>query len=787
MEKISSSSVWLRIVAATTWLRIIAASVFLFCGTGNLSAQRVTVTPLGTDYQNHTVTLRVVCTGTTVPANRVWVWIDYCPVAGVTSGTYGPASITAVRTGSALNGRGFFVTGSPATITATLYNPPAKFNWCAYGSGYAPQALLQANGSYLLKGAPPFKVNGVRLAAGATVAGPGTCIASSASFTDLTGHPEGIVSALPVVGTTSPAARCGAGAVTLTATAGGGTTTSMTYTWKVGAAAATTTAGSYPVANAAVGSTAYSVSVRNAAGCTSTVATGAITVNALPEATSLTANPAAICTGQSATLTAAAAGAVSYSFDGGASWQTAATKSVSPTTTTTYTLRVRNTAGCVSPYSKTAIVTVNPLPVTTSLTTNPMSVCAGQSATLTAVATDAALYSFDNGSSFGTAATLAVSPASYTTYSLRVRSAAGCKSTVVRNAAVTVNKLPAITSFSANTTSICIGRSATLTARATDAASYSFDGGASWQTAATQAVSPTATTAYTLRVRGRTGCTTTDTRTLTVTVNPLPTIRLVAGSSDQNGTTGTALPAVRYMSANAKSIALVSGRFPHPVAGRQNGNTYDISGTPKGGGTYNYTLRAESTYGCAAATTTGSMIIAGAGCNPSTGWNGPWFFESTKTWVSNGVELSDLVASTTCRQRGYNSSGKFDNSKLNCASYLGSPVECVYSRCLVTSRADVLCPGDWHVADKDDYMKFSGSTNTEKMKSAAMKYGWDSGFGRMHYLNEKPSFAGTGSYWWALEGTKGTNMYLRVTSDGAYIRLPTHERHGFGVRCARNR
>jgi hypothetical protein len=119
----------------------------------------VTVTPLNVNYNAKTVTFRVEYAS--AANNRAWVWIDLCPVSGVTSSTFQTAVISAVSVAggswdnTSLNGRGFYVTTNPSTVTATLSNAAGKFNWCAYGSDYPPNAV--ANGSsYTLKGSPPF-------------------------------------------------------------------------------------------------------------------------------------------------------------------------------------------------------------------------------------------------------------------------------------------------------------------------------------------------------------------------------------------------------------------------------------------------------------------------------------------------------------------------------------------------------------------------------------------------------------------------------------------------------
>jgi hypothetical protein len=139
---------------------------FLFAMLISVAASAsVTVTPVRTDYNAEQVTFRVSWTGSAVN-NRVWVWVDFCPVTGVTQGVFAPASITAVSaTGGAtsITARGFFVTANPATVTATLGNAPAgKFNWCAYGSDAPPNVtynnVTYNGGTYTFKGTPPFKL-----------------------------------------------------------------------------------------------------------------------------------------------------------------------------------------------------------------------------------------------------------------------------------------------------------------------------------------------------------------------------------------------------------------------------------------------------------------------------------------------------------------------------------------------------------------------------------------------------------------------------------------------------
>ncbi|MDR3133823.1 MAG: hypothetical protein LBU42_07350, partial [Prevotellaceae bacterium] len=95
--------------------------LFPLLGAGGLSAA-VTVTPLSVDYSTKKVTFKVSWTGTAA-ANRVWVFVDLCPVAGTAPGTFEKAIISGATAtaGSidpaSLNGRGFYVTTNPSTVT----------------------------------------------------------------------------------------------------------------------------------------------------------------------------------------------------------------------------------------------------------------------------------------------------------------------------------------------------------------------------------------------------------------------------------------------------------------------------------------------------------------------------------------------------------------------------------------------------------------------------------------------------------------------------------------------
>ncbi|MDR0694714.1 MAG: hypothetical protein LBF81_05400 [Prevotellaceae bacterium] len=140
--------------------------IFLFAMLASMTASAaVTVTPLSVDYATKKVTFSVSWTGSAAN-NRVWVWVDLCPVAGTTAGTFAKAELSnpsAIAGGISPipgNTRGFYVTTNPSTVTAVLDNATGKFNWCVYGSDFPPNARDNPSGGYDLKGSPPFIING---------------------------------------------------------------------------------------------------------------------------------------------------------------------------------------------------------------------------------------------------------------------------------------------------------------------------------------------------------------------------------------------------------------------------------------------------------------------------------------------------------------------------------------------------------------------------------------------------------------------------------------------------
>jgi len=273
---------------------------------------------------------------------------------------------------------------------------------------------------------------------------------------------------------------CNGATTTLTATGGGN------YSWNTGATTAAITV--TPTTN-----TTYSVIVGSGSCTTTATATVAVTngVNATIN------GPTAVCTGNSATLTAS--GGTNYSWNTGA---TTANIVVTPTSSSTYSVIV-SSGTC----SGTASITVNPGSNITASVSGNTTICSGSTATLTA--SGGSNYSWSTGSSNAVVSVTPVTTAA-TTYSVIV-SSGSCSDT----AYVNVNSVPATSVYVSGNNIICLGDASTLTA--TGGNSYLWSTGS---TATTIVVAPAATSTYTIIAFGA-FCN--DTGPVTVTVVPQAT------------------------------------------------------------------------------------------------------------------------------------------------------------------------------------------------------------------------------------------------------------------------
>jgi PKD repeat protein len=296
------------------------------------------------------------------------------------------------------------------------------------------------------------------------------------------------INALPAVtASSSNSSVCAGGGITLNASG------ASTYNWMPGnlsGASVTTTPAS---------TTTYTVTGTDANNCSATT-TVSVTVNALPTVTA-SASSAAVCAGSPVTLNAS--GASTYTWQPGN--LSGASVSDAPSAATTYTVTGTDANNCSA--TSTVSVTVNALP-TVIATASSAAVCAGSPVTLNA--SGASTYTWQPGNLSG--ASVSDAPSAATTYTVTGTDANNCSATTT--VSVTVNALPTISS--SGNTSICTGGITTITV--SGAASYNWMPGN--LSGASQSVSPSATTTYTITGTDANGCSSTTLVTVTVGTPP---------------------------------------------------------------------------------------------------------------------------------------------------------------------------------------------------------------------------------------------------------------------------
>ena len=240
--------------------------------------------------------------------------------------------------------------------------------------------------------------------------------------------------------------------------------------------------------------------------CSSTSTIG-ITVNSLPTVV-VTSSPSAaiVCAGN--TLMLSASGATSYVWSGGITNNSTFT----PTASANYSVISTGSNGCQTISIKS--ITVNAIP-SLSASTNPTTgiVCQGSSITL--IGSGATTYTWTGGITNGTPFV----PVQSTSYTLTGIDNNGCSNTLSRS--ITVNGLPTV--VISGTNAICAGQSLSLTA--SGAQTYTWSNGSN---NATILLNPSVTTIYSVTGTNLNACT--NTSSMLVTVNSLPTVSLNSGT-----------------------------------------------------------------------------------------------------------------------------------------------------------------------------------------------------------------------------------------------------------------
>lgn len=355
--------------------------------------------------------------------------------------------------------------------------------------------------------------------------------------------------------------------------------------------------------------TVYTVSGINASNCIATATVGVIT-NSLP-VVSVSPSSTTVCAFTTATLTASGANS-SYAWSNAMSGSSI---TLSAGNSTVITVVGTNTTGCSSnPVSAT--VNILPLP-SLSITASAYTVCQGAQSTLTALG--ALSYTWNVGSLVSNTPTVIVTPTSSSVYQVIGTGANGCSNSFSNAVTASLVMIPSPSLSISGNTVICSGKSTTLTALAPTAINYS------WTTSNTTqsvSVSPLVATNYSVTITDAFGCS--NTASVSVLVNSLPTVSINGNSVVCNGTpvTLTASGAVSY-------IWNTSSTQPSITVSPSSASTYSVLGTDVNGcqagatqtvnvsASPSVTVVASNTVVCSGST----VVLQGSGANTYT-WSG---------------------------------------------------------------------------------------------------------------------------------------------------------------------
>lgn len=595
-----------------------------------------------------------------------------------TAGNNGTIGITGLTPGQAYSFQVQDANGCPKTISGTFTGGPTlsypQAAYCPVGTAN-PTITGTTGGTYSATPAG-LSINASTGVINLAVSTPNTYTvtyttpavpgpACPATFV-VTVHP------LPTV-VANDVTVCQGGTIAVTASG------ANTYSWSPGTYLSATTGSSVNFVNGVT--TNYTVTGTSTNGCVNTdpvtvTVNGNAPINAGPDVS--------ICAGASTTLTAS--GGVTYTWDNGLG--NGNNFSVSPATTTTYTVNGTDANGCLGSDQMTVTVNPNPTPVITGALTY----CAGFPTTLSTTA-PFTTYNWSTGSTAATtSATVANNPITVTVtnasgctgtspavnvtensviifdetkvicqgqsvlihgnmesvagvYSATYTTATGCDST--SNVTLIVNALPPVNAGADQ--SICNGTSTSLTA--TGANIYNWTGGVTNGTTFT----PASTTVYTVSGTDGNGCVNSD--DVTITVNPIPN---VSAGPDQSVCEGAS---VTLSGANASTYTWTGGvsngvAFVPPVGT----TTYTVTGTSAAGCTFSdmvivvvnptpTVFAGNDVSVCEGETVT--LTASGA---------------STYTWdngVTNGVSFTPSVGTLTYTVTGTTAAGCIDTDQVN--------------------------------------------------------------------------------------------------------------------------
>lgn len=324
-----------------------------------------------------------------------------------------------------------------------------------------------------------------------------------------------------------------------------------------------------------------------------------------PTVTSFDIKPASIIAGEQATVQwdiRGAASSISIS-PGIGNVPSSGTRTVSPGSTTTYTLIASNLGG--SARSNATLTVSGPPPSIDSFSFNQSTITAGQTATLSWGVTNATKVSISpNIGDVALTGTIDVSPQTTTTYTLTATNESG-NSTKTAILNVNASSAPIINYFNANPANVAAGKPATLSWEVLGATSINISNGIGGVASkGSLSVMPTATITYTLTADNAYS-TVKKSATITVDTSTVsPTTTAVTTNVPPVINEFTISPSTIVLSENATMRWSVSGARTvtiNPGLGAVPSSGYSLI-VPSGSTTY--TLTASNSFGSNTATAT---------------------------------------------------------------------------------------------------------------------------------------------------------------------------------------
>ena len=539
----------------------------------------VTVNPIPNVVANGAAT---ICSGSgtnlSVSGATTYSWLPSTGLNSTTSTnpTANPTTTTTYTVTGTANG-----CSNSTTVTVTVNPAPSvtasgTTTICA-GSG----APLLASGANTYSWSPAIGLSNN------LIANPTASPATTTTYI-VTGTTNGCSNTASVTITVNPIPNVIATGTT-TMCAGNGTGISAsgatTYSWSPASGLNSTTSAN-PSANP-TSTTTYTVT-GTTNGCSNT-ANVTVTVNPIPTITA--GGTATICEGINTSLSATGATSYSWSPATGLNDSHISNPIASPTTTTTYTV-TGTTNGCSNSANVTVIV--NSISLNTS---SPSTICLGSSMQLSATGATSYDWLPTTGLSDPHVANPIASPSISTTYTV-TGTLNGCSKSA--SVALTVSTVPNVIANGAAT--ICAGSSAALSASGATSYSWSPATGLSSTTSATPTANPTSTTTYTV-TGSNNGCG--NTASVTITVNPIPTITANGAATICSGSTTPLLASGASSYSWSPSTALNNNSIADPVANPTTTTTYTVTGTTNGcSNTANVTLTVNAIPNVSASGTT---------------------------------------------------------------------------------------------------------------------------------------------------------------------------------------